>query len=123
MGYSLQRVAIAAGGSPFDRLAAALGELRRDLSSLEVCINNLVLVPGPQGPRGIQGEVGPQGLQGAPGTQGAVGRLITYRVTLPFADIALNSSAAAIARCERGDQILWWVLPSGLDYSDSGHKA
>ena len=122
--------ASAATGSPFERLAAAIAELRADLTELEDRVSNLVLVPGPQSPQGeagrdgtngvarptgpqgpqgetgAQGEVGPQGPQGEPSTGGAGGRLSTYRVTSPFADIGLGSSAVTTAKCARGDQIL-----------------
>ncbi len=131
--FAFQVASAATGGSPLERLASAIAELRADLTSLEEQVSSLVLVPGPQGPQGEpgadgadgatgatgpqgpqgetgpqgpQGEVGPQGPQGEPGTGGTSGRLTTYRVTSSFANIELGASAVVTARCVRGDQIL-----------------
>lgn len=57
---------IARGGNPFDALWAAIANIQEQ-------IDNIELIPGPEGPQGPQGEPGPQGEQGLQGEQGIQG--------------------------------------------------
>ncbi len=55
---------------------ARADEVNANFKSLEDAINNIQLIPGPQGtqgPQGLQGTAGPQGTSGSEGAQGAQG--------------------------------------------------
>jgi hypothetical protein len=54
-------------------LKAKITQIEKVLSDLQSQINNIKLIPGPQGPAGHQGPQGPEGPQGPQGPAGSTG--------------------------------------------------
>ena len=77
--------------SPFDQLHDEINHLQDE-------INNISLLPGPQGP------VGPQGPQGATGPAGT-GSSVTYYFATNSISIAPGAFGTGIALCHSGDSV------------------
>lgn len=100
-----------AAGDPFTPLWQAIQGLQEQ-------IDNIQLIPGPQGEpgiQGIQGEVGPQGPQGIQGPPGPAGsgitRSMTYTVTNGV-NINPGETNGGIASCADSNDVM---LSGGYD--------
>ena len=82
-------------------------ELQSQIDDLDVQVDLIELIPGPQGPEGDDGPPGPAGDDGADGDDGAQGPaggfLTTYANNGPSTNVPANSFATSTANCDAGD--------------------
>jgi len=110
-------VALAKGkpGDSLQPIRDAINVLQQQVASLQQQIDNIQLIPGPQGEQGIQGEPGQNGTDGQPGEQGSVGPQGPAGPSLKVIDANNNEVGLLISRGFSGYEVWNSTLQKLLD--------